>query len=358
MSIGGATYNEGGFSSSSEAVQWANTIWAMFGPKQGGSSVNRPFGDSVIDGFDFDLESNVQNMAPFANQLRSLMDAAGDKKYYLSAAPQCVYPDAADNEMLDGGVAFDFISVQFYNNFCGLQSFVGGQSTQSAFNFATWDNWAKTASKNKNVKVLIGAPGSSPSAGTGYVQSSQLSSVVQWAKQFPSFGGVMFWDASTVSSNGNYLGDVGSALGGSGTNNTPAPPATTLVTATRPTTAAAAPVPSQPTPVPQANVAVTSDQAPADRHRCSVGTVRWQWIYRPDHLPGSVYLCRGQPVVVVVPVIVSTETTSLSRRSRDLVRSPHMEPKRLLIFTSLSFIGAETSLGGLISENFWYTSPG
>lgn len=40
-------------------------------------------------------------MAPFASELRSLMDAAtaaGGKQFYLSAAPQCPYPDVADND--------------------------------------------------------------------------------------------------------------------------------------------------------------------------------------------------------------------------------------------------------------------
>ena len=48
-------------------------------------------------------------MAPFANQLRSLGDSSG-RKFYLSAAPQCPYPDYADNQMLNGAVSFDFVS--------------------------------------------------------------------------------------------------------------------------------------------------------------------------------------------------------------------------------------------------------
>lgn len=69
-----------------------------------------------VVGFDFDFESSTQNMAPFANRLRTNMDAAtaaGNKKFFLSAAPQCVYPDAADNDMLNGAVSFDFIMIQF-----------------------------------------------------------------------------------------------------------------------------------------------------------------------------------------------------------------------------------------------------
>ena len=71
-------------------------------------------------------------MVPFANQLRSLMNAdtaASGKKWFLTAAPQCPYPDSADNAMLDGAVFFDAVWVQFYNNYCGLQSFDASVST-------------------------------------------------------------------------------------------------------------------------------------------------------------------------------------------------------------------------------------
>lgn len=116
LSIGGATYTEGGFASSSVAQTWADNIWAMFGPVQSGKTVNRPFGSAVVDGFDFDFENSSQNMVPFAQRLRSNMDAATSKKFYLSAAPQCVFPDAAMNDMLNGQVSFDFIMIQFYNS--------------------------------------------------------------------------------------------------------------------------------------------------------------------------------------------------------------------------------------------------
>lgn len=78
------------------------------------------------------------------------------KKYYLSAAPQCVFPDAADGTTLDA-VAFDLVLVQFYNNWCETFNFQVGSSTQSAFNFGVWDNWAKS-SKNPAVKVFLGFP--------------------------------------------------------------------------------------------------------------------------------------------------------------------------------------------------------
>lgn len=188
----------------------------MFGPIQSGSSVNRPFNTAVVDGFDFDFESANSNMAPFAQRLRTLMNAAtaaGGKTYYLSAAPQCPYPDVADNDMLNGAVSFDFIMVQFYNNYCGLQSFVSGSSTQNNFNFATWDTWARTVSLNSNVKILLGIPGSTGAAGSGYVSGSSLAAIIAYCKTFSSFGGVMVWDMTQLYANSGFLAEIVSDLG-------------------------------------------------------------------------------------------------------------------------------------------------
>lgn len=230
LSIGGATYTEGGFSSSAAAIAAANNVWAIFGPEQAGSTVKRPFGQAVVDGFDFDFESTTQNMPPFATQLRGLMTAAttaGDKPYYLSAAPQCPYPDLADNAMLNGGVSFDFIQVQFYNNYCGVSSFVVGASSQPSYNFDTWDDWAKTGSANPNVKVLVGIPANT-GAGAGYTSGNVLQAALVYSEGFTSFGGVMMWDMSQLYKNPGFEEEVVQYLGSGGSPQ----PTTTASTST------------------------------------------------------------------------------------------------------------------------------
>jgi chitinase len=212
LSVGGATYTEGGFSSSSAAVTAANNIWSIFGPVSNSTSP-RPFGTAIIDGFDFDFEATVSNMVPFANQLRSLMDANTSKQWLLTAAPQCPYPDSADGAMLAGAVYFNIIWVQFYNNYCGGQSFVAGASTQNNFDFATWDNWAKTVSLNPDVKIMLGIPGSATAAGSGYTTGSALASIISYSKQYTSFAGVMIWDMSQVWSNSGFLNALVEDLG-------------------------------------------------------------------------------------------------------------------------------------------------
>lgn len=213
LSIGGATYSEGGFKSEADAKDGAKLMWETFGPKQPGSKALRPFGDAALDGFDLDFEAHVEHMAPFANELRSLMEAdKSSQQFYLTAAPQCPYPDEADKEILNGPVYIDAIWVQFYNNFCGVNSFNTDKSA-SKYNFDEWDNWAKTVSKNKDVKVMIGVPAFTTAASTGYIPASKLDEVIQYSKKFTSFGGVMMWDATQAYGNEGFIQDVRKSLG-------------------------------------------------------------------------------------------------------------------------------------------------
>ncbi|KAF7880132.1 uncharacterized protein EAF02_007769 [Botrytis sinoallii] len=214
LSIGGATYTENELANADAATTAAKNVWAAFGPKTS-SSTTRPFGDAVVDGFDFDIETQgLTNLDVFAQELRTLSDAETSKKYYLTAAPQCPYPDQADKSFLQGAVSFDAVFVQFYNNNCGLNKFVKGSTTQSEFNMATWDTWASTTSKNKNVKVFVGIPGSTSAATTGYIDQATLTDVITYSKTFKSFGGIMSWDMVTIIGNNGYLANINKALGG------------------------------------------------------------------------------------------------------------------------------------------------
>ncbi|KAL6885669.1 glycoside hydrolase family 18 protein [Trichoderma evansii] len=234
ISLGGGSYTQGGFSSTDVATSAAQTVWNMFGPVNPNSNVDRPFGSAVVDGVDFDFESGVNNLATFATELRSLMDASAssaNRKFYLSAAPQCVYPDYADNPALNGSVFFDFIMIQYYNNGCGVSSYVPGATTQWNYNFDVWDNWAHTVSKNPNVRILLGIAANTGAA-SGYVSGTQLSAVISFTKQYSSFAGIMMWDMSQLYENSGFLDQVVSDLAASGSS----PPATTSTGASKTTT--------------------------------------------------------------------------------------------------------------------------
>lgn len=101
----------------------------MFGPPQDDSyhpypsETLRPFGHASVDGFDFDFEGPNANSIVFAKRLRQLMDEYSNgigrgRKFYLSAAPQCPYPEAWMKEIMTDAY-LDMAFVQFYNNGCG-----------------------------------------------------------------------------------------------------------------------------------------------------------------------------------------------------------------------------------------------
>ena len=192
-------------------------MWETFGPKAS-SSEHRPFGDAVVDGFDFDLESPAPRMEAFAKHLRKLMNQASGSKtksrknFYLTAAPQCPFPDQNVGKILNN-VSLDAVFVQFYNNpQCGLNAFSNGQA--QGFNFEKWDQWARTTSKNKNVKILVGAPASKDAAGSGYVDGDQLRAVVKYSQKFKSLGGIMIWDSSHLADNQGLLASLSQIIKG------------------------------------------------------------------------------------------------------------------------------------------------
>lgn len=225
LSIGGDAFAGGGFGSTADAETAADLIWATFGPAEEAGTVHRPFGTASVDGFDLDFESSITNVGPFARRLRTLMDerdAVDGRQRLLTAAPQCPYPDVFDSPFLSGpngdgrsAVPIDALFVQFYNNYCGLQSFVAGASNEN-FNFHDWDNWVKQVSANSATKVFLGVPASTRAASTGYKSVDNLQAVISYVKGFGSFGGIVIWEMSQAYANGGYLTAVSSRLKSAG----------------------------------------------------------------------------------------------------------------------------------------------
>lgn len=189
LSLGGASGSYL-FSDDSQAETFAQTLWDTFGEGTGASE--RPFDSAVVDGFDFDIENNNEvGYSALATKLRTFF-AEGTKQYYLSAAPQCPYPDASVGDLLENA-DIDFAFIQFYNNYCS----VSGQ-----FNWDTWLTYAQTVSPNKNIKLFLGLPGSASAAGSGYISdTSLLESTIADIASSSSFGGIALWDASQAFSN-------------------------------------------------------------------------------------------------------------------------------------------------------------
>lgn len=191
LSMGGASGSYG-FTSDDEATEFAQTLWNTFG--EGDSKgTDRPFDDAIVDGFDFDIENNnSQGYAVLVNRLRSLFENRS-KKYYISAAPQCPYPDASVGDLLINAEV-DFAFIQFYNNYCNANG--------NNFNWDIWTRFAEGVSPNSNIKLYLGLPGSASGAGSGYISDlGTLKSIIETISNSPNFGGISLWDASQAVSN-------------------------------------------------------------------------------------------------------------------------------------------------------------
>ena len=96
-SIGGAEPGGNFLASADSAKNFADFLWGSFGPLQDATLTQfpRPFGSStIVDGFDLDIESGPDSFySDLVNELRAKF-ATSTGTYYISAAPQCVVPDA------------------------------------------------------------------------------------------------------------------------------------------------------------------------------------------------------------------------------------------------------------------------
>lgn len=155
-------------------------LWNNF---LGGKSNSRPLGDAVLDGVDFDIESG--STLYWEDLARFLRGYGRNKRVYLSAAPQCPFPD----RNLGVAVAknsFDYVWVQFYNN---PQCQYSNGNTSNLLN--SWNVWTRAV---KSGKLFMGLPAATQAAGSGFLPPEVLvSDVLPVIRRSQKYGGVMFW---------------------------------------------------------------------------------------------------------------------------------------------------------------------
>ncbi|KAI3451088.1 hypothetical protein Pfo_007753 [Paulownia fortunei] len=179
LSLGGAS-GRYYLASAQDARQVATYLWNNF---LGGKSSSRSLGDAVLDGIDFDIEGGTDQHWDDLARYLSAYSKRG-KKVYLSAAPQCPFPDAWIGGALQTGL-FDYVWVQFYNN-PPCQYSAGMTNLEQA-----WKQWTSI----KASKIFLGLPAAPAAAGSGFIPASDLTSQVLPAiKGSAKYGGVMLWD--------------------------------------------------------------------------------------------------------------------------------------------------------------------
>ncbi|GMI85893.1 Lysozyme 1, chitinase A [Hibiscus trionum] len=180
LSIGGGA---GSYylTSAEDARQVAIYLWNNF---LGGTSSSRPLGDAVLDGIDFDIEGGTnQHWDDLAKYLSGYSNRG--KKVYLTAAPQCPFPDAWVGGALKTGL-FDYVWVQFYNN-------PPCQYTSGSIGNLE-DAWKQWTTDIPATKIFLGLPAAPTAAGSGFIPVADLTSeVIPAIKGSAKYGGVMLW---------------------------------------------------------------------------------------------------------------------------------------------------------------------
>ncbi|XP_047339305.1 acidic endochitinase-like [Impatiens glandulifera] len=180
LSIGGGA---GSYylASSDDARQVATYLWNNF---LGGTSSSRPLGDAILDGIDFDIEGGTnQHWDELATYLSKYSNRG--KKVYLTAAPQCPFPDAWIGNALKTGL-FDYVWVQFYNN-PPCQYAIGDVTNLE-------DAWKQWISDIPASKIFLGLPAAQDAAGSGFIPVGDLNEkVLPLIKGSSKYGGVMLW---------------------------------------------------------------------------------------------------------------------------------------------------------------------
>ncbi|GLT38740.1 hypothetical protein SLA2020_129670 [Shorea laevis] len=189
LSIGGGAGSYS-LSSSADAKNVADYLWNNY---LGGQSSSRPLGDAVLDGIDFDIELGSTGFYDDLARYLSAYSSQG-RKVYLTAAPQCPFPDNFLGTALNTGL-FDYVWVQFYNNPpCQYSS---GNINNIV---SSWNQW--TSSINAG-KIFLGLPAAPEAAGSGYIPANVLTTqIIPVINKSAKYGGVMLWSKYYDDENG------------------------------------------------------------------------------------------------------------------------------------------------------------
>ncbi|TKY45958.1 Acidic endochitinase [Spatholobus suberectus] len=143
-----------------------------------------PLGSVSLDGIDIADVADGENIK-WVEVVKAINASTTARKIYLSAAPQCVYPDHYLGDAIATGL-FDFIWVEFfYQNPDCIYSNGNASNLLRA-----WNTWTSNV---PNSLIFLGLVASNETA--GYIPPKDLiSKVLPTAKQASNYGGVMIWD--------------------------------------------------------------------------------------------------------------------------------------------------------------------
>jgi len=221
LSLGGASPSDQYIANNKSAIHFANFLWGAFGPQTDAwtsAKKPRPFGTAVVDGFDFDIESQgpppehngvavknyqTRGYAKMIETFKNVLFAKDtSKRYFISGAPQCVIPDAHFADLVSSAW-FDFLFVQFYNTpYCsaraGVNNINGDKSEDISF-----PRWTQIKFFNPKTRVYIGLPANTNASASAdnYLNPTDANKLIRRFYQNGKFGGVMLWEATYAMNN-------------------------------------------------------------------------------------------------------------------------------------------------------------
>ncbi|GLJ20973.1 hypothetical protein SUGI_0383290 [Cryptomeria japonica] len=182
LSLGGAS----GSYSAATVDDTRNVTTYLWNNFLRGQSDSRPLGDAVLDGIDFGIEATTDLWENLAKAVSAL--STPDKKVYLSAAPQCPYPDAHLGNVLQTRL-FDYVWIKFYNN--APCQYADGDASDLV---NSWNEWTTSITTVQTEGFFLGLPASSAAAGSGFIPTDALiTKVLPQVRASPNYGGVMLW---------------------------------------------------------------------------------------------------------------------------------------------------------------------
>ncbi|PNS15983.1 Chitinase 1 [Sphaceloma murrayae] len=222
LSLGGNYQTNYFIGNDQSAVSFANFLWGAFGPKTTkwtNDNGPRPFGDAVVDGFDFDIESELAKAPTFkgkpVNNYRTrgyvkmiqtlknqLYPTDKSKTYFISGSPQCIVPDAHFAQAVSNAW-FDWLFIQFYNTpICSARAGVNFIEGASSIDIS-YTKWSQVKFFNKNAKIYIGVPGSSAASNSldYYLPPKEADLLINKYYKDSKFGGIMLWEATYAKNN-------------------------------------------------------------------------------------------------------------------------------------------------------------
>jgi chitinase len=202
ISLGGAG-SDWQLTSAGDAQGVAFSLWNSFANPAVTSNSPRPFGDTFIDGWDIDIESDngSQFLGVLVNSLRGHFASDPDNQYFISGAPQCPLGPIADMDQAIKEAQFDYIFIQFYNNFCSANDLFRDSNGNpngpgGRFNLPDWPGYL-AGSASANAKLHVGIPGSTVGASEfDFIDINNLPGLLEASRNTPGFNGFMMWDAA------------------------------------------------------------------------------------------------------------------------------------------------------------------